>query len=122
MTDAPLTLHLGGALPQERIARLTRDLARDLAREGIAGGPVEHPAAPGERGEPVTLGVLALALIKSGAVVALVRCLQAYLAREPSLSVELQRSDGSRLKVTAQNLGSAEFRRLVEAASEPRAG
>jgi hypothetical protein len=63
MTDASLTLSLSANIPDERLAQLTRDLERDLSRTGVRARPVEAPAAPGERGEPITLGVLVLALI-----------------------------------------------------------
>lgn len=121
MADAAVTLHLQADLPEARIARLTRELGRELARAGIAAETEAAPPAPGERGDPVTLGVLALALIKSGAVVALIRCLQAYLAREPALTIRLRHADGRQVEVTARNVDSAEVRALLDAAAAPDA-
>ena len=58
MTDAPLKVSISG-LPDTRLAQLTRELAFDLSRLGINARPVELSPVPGEKGEPITLGVLA---------------------------------------------------------------
>lgn len=120
--NAPLTLSLGGALPEAVLAQLTRDLDRDLSRMGIQLRPVEAPSAPGERGEPVTLGVLALALVSHGAVTALIECLKAYLSRESTLTIKLTRADGTQVEVTARNVDTAALREGLEAAASARSG
>src|SRR5689334_11797928 len=104
MMDVSLTLRLSANIPDARLAQLTRDLERDLSRAGIQARPVEAPPVPGERGEPVTLGVLALALITSGAITAIIECFKAYLSRERALTIKLMRADGTQVEVTARNV------------------
>ena len=121
MTDATLTVSLSG-IPDARLAQLTRDFERDLSRAGIRARPVEAPPAPGQRGEPITLGVLALALITSGAVRALIECFKAYLSREHTLSIKFPRADGTQVEVTAQNVDTSTVRDALEAIASARSG
>ena len=68
MTDTSLTLSLSADIPDARLAQLTRDLQHDLSRAGIQARPAEAPSVQGEKGEPITLGLLAVALVTSGTV------------------------------------------------------
>ena len=120
MVDAPLTVSLSANLPDGRLARLTRDLERDLSRAGVQARPVEAPSVPGERGEPITLGVIALALITHGAVTALIQCFKAYLSREPALTIRLTRPDGTQVEVNARNVDTPAVRQALEAAASAR--
>jgi Effector Associated Constant Component 1 len=117
MVDAPLTITLSANLPDARLSQLTRDLERDLSRGGIKARAVEAAAVPGEKGEPVTIGVLALALVASGAVKALIGCLKAYVSREPALTIKLKRPDGMQVEVNALNVDASDVRAALEAAA-----
>jgi hypothetical protein len=119
MADTPLTIHFSN-LPDARLAQLTRDIARDLSRAGIRARPPEAPSAPGERGDPVTLGVLALAVVNHGAITALLDCLKAYLSRERTLVIKLARPDGIQVEVTGHNVGTTAVRAAVEAVAAAR--
>jgi hypothetical protein len=121
MTDTPLTLSLSG-IPDARLAQLTRDLERDLSRAGIRARPVEAPPVPDQKGEPITLGVLALALITSGAVTALIECVKAYLSRERTLTIKFARADGTQAEVTARNVDTSAVREALEAMASTRSG
>jgi hypothetical protein len=120
MTDASLTLSLNANIPDARLAQLTRDLERDLSRVGIQARPVEAPPVPGEKGEPVTLGVIALALITRGAVTAMIECFKAYLSRERALTIKLTRVDGTQIEVSARNVDTPAVREMLEAVSSAR--
>ena len=89
MTDTSLTVSLSADLSEARLAQLTRDLERDLSRAGVQARPIEAPPVPGEKGEPITLGVLALTLVTSGTVKAVIECFKAYLSRERALTIRL---------------------------------
>jgi hypothetical protein len=117
MVDVPLTASLSANLPDSRLAQLARDLERDLSREGIKARAIEAAAAPGEKGEPVTLGVLALALVTGGAVNALIGCLKAYVSREPALIIKLKGPGGMQIEVNARNVDAPDVRAALEAAS-----
>ena len=60
----------------------------------------------GAKGDPVTIGTIALTFISSGAAVALFKIIEAYLSKNSSLDFELEKADGSKLKLNASNLSS----------------
>jgi hypothetical protein len=122
MVNPSLTLSLSASMPDARIAGLTRNLARDLNRHGIKAHLEESALTPGARGEPVTLGVLALALVTSGTIKALIECLKAYLSREHSLTIKLERTDGSQVEVNARNVDTADIRATLEAVASGTSG
>jgi hypothetical protein len=122
MTDAPLRVSLSADLPDARLEQLTRDLERDLSRSGIQARPIEAPRVPGEKGEPITLGVLALALVTSGTVTALIECFKAYVSRERALTIRLMGAGGTQVEVTARNVDTSAVREALEAAALARSG
>jgi hypothetical protein len=68
---------------------------------------ISHPvrrSGTGEKGEPLTVGLLTLALIKSGALVAMIGCLKAIFARDKRLKVKIKRPDGSVVEIDAKNI------------------
>lgn len=69
-----------------RIDAVTRDLARSLREEGVGAAMASQwDAAPGKKGDPVTIGAIVLTLIQTGGVaVTLLQVLKAYLARKCS--------------------------------------
>jgi hypothetical protein len=113
-------LELSASIPESRLAQITQDLSRDLARAGVIAKLVEAPSAPGERGDAVTLGQIALELISSGAVAALIECLKAYLSRERSLTIKLTHPGGSQVEVTSRNIDTAVLQRALTASTHPR--
>jgi hypothetical protein len=120
VADASLTVNLSANIPESRLAQLVRDLERDLSRAGIQARPVEALSVPGERGEAVTVGVLALALVTSGTVKAMIDCFKAYLSREHTLTIRLARTDGTQVEVNARNVDTAAVREALEAAGSAR--
>jgi hypothetical protein len=122
MNDASLRVGLSADIPDAWLAQLTRDLERDLSRAGIQARRVEAPPVPGEKGEPFTLGVLALALITGGTVKALIECFKAYLSRERALTIKIARADGTQVEITARNVDTPAVREALEAMASTRSG
>jgi hypothetical protein len=122
MSDAPLmTVSLSATIPDARLAQLTNELERDLSRAGIQARPLKAaPPAPGDKGEPITLGVLALALITSGTIKAMIECFKAYLSRERALTIKLVVADGTQVEVTSRNVDTPAVRAALEAAASAR--
>jgi hypothetical protein len=120
MTDHAFTVSLSANIPDARLAQLTRELARDLSHMGIQADPVEAAPVPGHRGDPITLGVLTLALITSGAVKALVECFKAYLSRERGLTIKFACKDGTPVEVTTRNVDTTAVREALEAMASVR--
>jgi hypothetical protein len=113
------TLVLAANLSDSRLTGIARDLARDLTRAGIETRMLGR-AARGSRGDAVTLGQLALDLVMSGAVAALIECLKAYIAREPTLMMHVKRQDGSEIEISAKNVDDPELKRALDAAFRPK--
>nr|WP_272877211.1 hypothetical protein [Neoroseomonas eburnea] len=103
-------------MPDTGLARLTRDLLRDLARAGVDGHTATGIAGPGERGAVADLTGIVLDRLAGGTVTAIVECLKAYFIREPSFSLTIRRPDGAEVKVEARNVASAEVAELFRAA------
>lgn len=117
MTEASLTVSLSANIPDTRLAQLTHDLERDLSRVGIQARAVGAPPIQGEKGEPITLGVLAVVFMTSGTVKAMIECLKAYLTREHTLTIRLKRVDSTQVEVTAHNVDTPAVREALEAAA-----
>jgi hypothetical protein len=87
-------------LDAEDLHSLTTDLRKSIATHTDADASiVTGKALPGTKGDPITLGTLALALITSGTVTGLVTVLQTFVARRPSIEFEVTTSDGRVVKL-----------------------
>lgn len=104
-----LRLQLKSArLPPPVLQEFTRALQADINRNVDA--RAEVPDAPVEghhKGEPITLGVLAVTFLSSGAAVALFNVLKAYVERDQSVTISVEMPDGTKKSLTASNLGDA---------------
>jgi hypothetical protein len=64
----------------------------------------EGTGSQGNKGDPITLGVIAITLIKSGAAVAMFNVLKAYFQNRATIDIELTNAAGDVLKLNASNL------------------
>lgn len=64
----------------------------------------------GAKGDPVTLGTLIVTFLTSGAAVSAFKVFQAFLTRKRSLEVKMERSDGRKFVLRAQDLGPKDIR------------
>jgi hypothetical protein len=84
---------------------MTRELVASINRHTEAWAAIpEGEAADGERGEPVTLGMIALSFISSGAAVALFQIIKAYFERDRTLELAFERPDGRTMAIKAENM------------------
>jgi hypothetical protein len=96
------------ALSEDQLDRLIRQLAGTLQQEtDLAPVIPATDGEPGAKGDPVTIGALALTFLSSGAAVALFEVLKIYFGREPSLTISLKRPDGSEVNFSARNMEPA---------------
>jgi hypothetical protein len=110
---AEISLVLASGLPDAALAELARELKIALLENGFTEAAAGH--AEGERGDPVTMGAIALAAFSGGgAVTALIKCLQAVLAKDRTLRVVLKAA--GEIEIDAKNIGSADVRAAIEAA------
>ena len=69
-------------LAPEDLHDLTREFSQELLAEVGLSHKLEYgEVAPGKKGDPVTIGVILVALIKSGAVLGLVKLINSYISR-----------------------------------------
>ena len=101
-------------LDAEDLQALAVELGRSIATHTDADASLVTGAAkPGTKGDPITLGTLALALITSGTVTGLVTVLQTFVARRPSIEFEVSRKDGEVLKLKAEHLRAGQVTQTV---------
>ena len=88
----------------EKLQTLTEDLNETLNSEAnIRACPIYGESVPGSKGEPITLGVIALAFFTGGSAAALINVLNTYVKRSSNLEFEIK--DGDRvIKITEQNI------------------
>lgn len=110
-----VTLHLSSsALDQEELDAMTRQLAQSLDDEtDLAPVLPAGNSAPGAKGDPITIGTLILTFISSGAAVALINVLKAYVSRDPSMKIDLKRPDGSTLTLSTQNMADEQVQKTL---------
>ncbi|MDQ2839469.1 MAG: hypothetical protein M3Y72_00175 [Acidobacteriota bacterium] len=105
-------------LDDDDVQRLTQELCRTIREETEVDAQLETGASvTGDRGDPITLGTIALTFLSGGAAVALIKVLEVYVGRKPSLEVELTQADGSKFSVKAQDLAPkflSQTQRLLE--------
>lgn len=106
-------------LDEKKLQDLTRDLTNTLNRETVLTATLpEEAGEEGAKGDPITLGTILLAAIKSGAVVALFEVLKAYFERKPSLAIEIERGDGQKIKIGAEQLDEEQIGKTIELAND----
>lgn len=109
-TDVTLTIS-SEELDDRRLNSMVRAMVRSLRNEGITAVPASLPdTIPGSKGDPITLGAIAMALIGSGGVaVRLLQVLRVYLERKSTLRFEITRGDGRKVSLDASWFGKAQW-------------
>lgn len=100
-----------------RIQQSARDLAASLNQQDHIDATLPtSSAAPGHKGDPITIGTILLHLLSNAGVIsALIGVLKAYFDRKPQIKIELRRPDGKRLHLEAKDLNEDETRKLSAA-------
>jgi len=94
-----------GRMDADDVQALTRDLVASINRNTDARAAIpEGESAAGERGDPVTLGMIALSFITSGAAVALFQVAKSYFERDRTLELAFARADGKTMSIKAENM------------------
>lgn len=81
----------------EESRKMLRDFSSAITRlEGV-----KPSAATSFRGDPVTLGAIALAAVKSGALTALINLMAGYLNRDRRNEIEFSTANGEKIRVSS---------------------
>ena len=113
MADLILRLELDD--DPEIVDRDTRALLRQIC--DTVDRDARLPEAPAEEntraGGAMMLGEIALAMISSGAAVALLETFKAYFSRKRGAKFSVTRADGARLVIEADDVSDAQFEKCV---------
>lgn len=102
------------SLSEEELHEITRQLAQTISSEtDISAQIPEQQPAPGAKGDPITVGMLALTFLSSGAAVALIEVLKTYFGRVSTLAIEVKHPDGSQVSISAQNMKPEQMQETV---------
>jgi hypothetical protein len=103
-------------LSDDRLQKLASDLCRTINKEtDIEAELPEDIGKKGARGEPITLGLILLTILKSGSVIAFLKVLQSYLEREgPSITFTIKKANGSEVALDAKNMRPDQIRAIKE--------
>jgi hypothetical protein len=107
-------------LDAEDLQALTRDFSNAVNREDDIQAELAYAAAaPGTRaGELLDIGQLALTFLTSGAAVALINVGKSFFERNSSLEMTVERQDGKKLTIKAQNVRSGQISSTLETIRE----
>lgn len=120
MTDStPTVLTFSGDLSDDRLQELVLDLSQELRRSDIDVKDFTHRNVPGTRGDVITVGQIAIAFITTGAATALIECLRAYLLRDDSLIVDVEKPDGTKVSISAKNIDTKGIAQVIESIQRP---
>ncbi len=98
----------------EQFDFLARECQNELSR--LPGLDVLEPApvsSPGHRGDPVTIGTFALALVTSGVVTALFNILKSYVERGIEGGFEGVDSGGKPVKISIKGVSLEQFKSFL---------
>jgi hypothetical protein len=102
-------------LDDDHLQSLTSDLCTTLSREAdVTATLAEESVSGGTRGVEITLGTIIITFLSSGSAIALFNVLRSYFDRDSSLEMELEREDGRRLRINAQNVRPTQMDQALE--------
>lgn len=97
-------------LSEEDLQEVTRELCHTINDETDISAEMQvGDSVRGGRGEPITVGLLLLSFLTSGAAVALLEVIKAHFERNRSLKIVFRRPDGEILQVSAENLRAGQI-------------
>jgi len=101
-------------LAPEQLQELADDLLRQLNEQpGLEASARSQTAAPGSRGDAITLGQIVLTIFSSGAAVAALEVLKTYFQRQPKLKFKLKTADGEELTLEGAHLDASNTTRAL---------
>jgi hypothetical protein len=105
---------------EEKSFFLSQEFSSEVARLNglISRAPAVVTREPGVRGDPVTLGAIAIAAVSAGALTGLVNTIGSYLTRDRRTEVEIQTHDGRKVRVSSQAFKPKELEELLQRSLE----
>lgn len=114
--DATLSISCDDMAAQD-IQEMTFELMRTLNQEtDLTVRIPEESGGGGSKGAGVEIGQILLAALSSGTVVAMFNVLKSYIDRKPSLKLEIEATDGRKLKIDAEHLSKEQLNQTLRMA------
>jgi hypothetical protein len=114
-SDITLSIEMPPGELDETRRTVTRDIYRELRENVDADVRLEQgEPVPGEKAEPITLGLIALAFIKSGAATGIIESVRKMFKRDSDLKVQVKTASGETLEITATNISDRSTREALE--------
>ena len=109
-----LTLN-GPLIGQETIQQLTRDLCATINQQTDLKASIgERSAGISIRGDPVTIGQIALAIVGvGGGATALIGVFKSYVERSKELRIKLKKTSGDEIEVSSKNIDTDEIKSFL---------
>lgn len=109
-------------LDDQELQGVAQELCATINEETPASAAIaEQPSAgeAGNKGDVVSIGTLVLGLLGSGGVaVSLIGVLKSYMERGRPIEIEMERPDGKKLKIKADNVGDEKIDQTMKLARE----
>jgi hypothetical protein len=99
-----LVLGLSGSeVSNDRLGAATRELLREIRADADPQARlITEEGMPGSKGDAVSIGQIALALVTGGALGKLIECVFTFLSRNKKLQIELTNESGAKLAINAE--------------------
>ncbi|MCI5147666.1 MAG: hypothetical protein D3923_19540 [Candidatus Electrothrix sp. AR3] len=102
-------------MAEEDIQEMAFALRQSIQQETDLGAELpKTTGGTGTRGDAITTGQIILTLLSSGTIVAFLQVLQAYIERKPTLRFEIEKADGSKMKIEAEHLTPAQIDQTIQ--------
>ena len=108
-----ILMELNGDISEYALQEMTFQLSKDLQSEGFNVVEKNKENESGKRGDFFEAGKLFLAFAGTGTSIAIINCLRAFLSRDKSLTLKIQKKDIS-FELTAENISTMEAGKFIE--------
>ncbi|HEY6187450.1 MAG TPA: hypothetical protein VIW80_07220 [Pyrinomonadaceae bacterium] len=109
-------------LDEQMLQGVAQELCATINEETPATAAIAEQPSTGEaghKGDLVSIGTLVLGLLGSGGVaVSLIGVLKSYMERGRPIEIEMERPDGKKLKIKADNVGADKIDQTMKLARE----
>lgn len=110
-----MNIILNSDIDHEALHALTQQLCASINSETDIQAEIPSGAVqPGHKGDPITIGTIALTFLSSGSAVALFNIFKAYFERDASFTIKAKKPDGTEVEISAQNMKLEQIQALLE--------
>lgn len=99
----------------QALQEFTENLCETLMREAKLDAAMKKgDSYLGAKGEPITIGVIVLSFITSGAAVALLNAISAHFARSNKIEVSMSKANGDTFTLKSENMAAEQHQQTLK--------